>query len=96
MIKRFFLTGIIFILSALYKPCFADDRGCAAAEAAVEAGELDPEDYADMYPYCGSDNNIDMPLDGGVPFLFMAAVLFGAVKMYKRQHELKENAGLDK
>ncbi|WP_207535448.1 hypothetical protein [Desertivirga arenae] len=89
MIKRLFLTGIICLLFALYKPCFAGEADCAAAQEAVESGEMDPEDYADMYPFCNGDSNIDMPLDDGVPYLIIAAALFGAIKIYRKQNELK-------
>jgi hypothetical protein len=95
-LMKVFLTAMLCLFSALFQPGYAESGNCAAAQEAVEAGEMDPEEYADMYPYCGSDNNIDMPLDDGVPFLFLAAALFGAIKIYKRQNELKENAGLNK
>lgn len=59
------------------KPCFADD----VCDEVPEDEEEQAEFYG-MYPFC---ENIDAPLDEGVPYLVVAGIILGLV--FRRQHQ---------
>jgi len=69
MIKRLFLSGLLCLFSILCTPCFGQD--CPEPSEDETA-----EDYSDMYPYC---EDIDSPLDDGVPILIIAGVVISFV-----------------
>jgi len=76
MIKRFVFLSFLGVFLALSSPCLADEENICD----VEVAEEDQDDFYDMYPFC---ENIDSPLDEGVPYLIVAGILIGVV--YTRQ-----------